>query len=131
MGGFSDYWEEKIFNHVFGKSIYTPPTIYIGLSTEDPTDDGSALAEPNGNAYTRVQTSASDWNIASGGSLDNASEIAFPMATGSWGTITYFGLFDNATGGNMLLSGPLSTPRAIGVGEITKFMAGDLVLNLD
>lgn len=131
MSGFSDYWEEKIFNHIFGKSIYTPPVIYIGLSTEDPTDDGSALAEPDGNAYTRVQTSASDWNVASDGSLDNASEIAFPMATGNWGTITHFALFDAATGGNMLVTGPLSTPIAIGVGEIVKFAAGNLVLNLD
>ena len=60
MGGFSDYWENKILDHIFGKGSYTPPTIYVGLSTADPTDDGSGLAEPSGNGYARKQTSASD-----------------------------------------------------------------------
>jgi hypothetical protein len=75
MGGFSDYWENKILDHIFGKGNYTPPTIYVGLSTTDPTDDGSGLTEPSGNGYTRVQTFASDWNAASNSTLDNSSDI--------------------------------------------------------
>ena len=93
MGGFSDYWENKILDHIFGKGSHTPPTIYVGLSTADPTDDGSGLAEPSGNGYARVQTSASNWNTASNGSLDNAGDITFAQATGSWGMITHFALF--------------------------------------
>ncbi|HCO92985.1 MAG TPA: hypothetical protein DIU00_03390 [Phycisphaerales bacterium] len=131
MGGFSDYWENKILDHIFGKGSYTPPVIYVALSTADPTDDGSGFAEPSGNAYARVQTSASDWNAASGGSLDNAGDITFGQATGSWGTITHFALFDAVTGGNMLAHGALSQPKAIGGSDTAKFEAGDLDISLD
>ena len=131
MGGFSEYWENKILDHIFGKGSYTPPTIYVGLSTADPTDDGSGLAEPSGNAYARVQTSASDWNVASNGSLDNASDIAFAQATGNWGTITHFALFDATTAGNMLAHGALSQSKAIGESDTARFEAGDLDISLD
>jgi hypothetical protein len=131
MGSFADYWENEILDHIFGKGSYTPPTIYVGLSTADPTDDGSGLAEPTGNAYTRVSTLATDWNVASGGALDNANDITFSEATGSWGTITHFALFDAATGGNMLAHGALSASKAIGSGDVAKFAAGDLDVSLD
>ena len=131
MGSFSDYWENIILDHIFGKGSYTPPTIYAGLSTADPTDDGSGLAEPSGNAYTRVQTSACDWNAASNGSLENAGEITFDQATGSWGTITHFALFDAATAGNMLAHGALSQSKAIGNSDTARFETGDLDISLD
>lgn len=131
MGGFSNYWEDKILNHIFDKDHYTPPTIYVALSTADPLDDASGFAEPTGNAYARVETSASDWNTASGGFLDNANNIIFPKATGSWGTITHFALFDAATGGNMLAHGALSQPKAIDSSYTAIFDPGDLNINLD
>jgi hypothetical protein len=130
MGGFSDYWENKILDHIFGKGSYTPPTIYVGLSTADPSDDGSGLAEPSGNAYARAQTSACDWNAASSGSLDNAGNITFTQATGNWGTITHFALFDAATAGNMLTYGALSESKAIGESDTARFEAGDLDISL-
>jgi hypothetical protein len=131
MGGFSDYWEKKILDHIFGKGGYTPPTIYVGLSTADPTDSDSGLTEPSGNGYARVQTSASDWNAASNGSLDNADNITFAQATGNWGTITHFALFDAATAGNMLVYGALSQPKSINESDTAKFEAGDLDISLD
>lgn len=131
MGSFSDYWENKVLDYIFGKAGLTPPPIFVGLSTSYPTDDGSALAEPSGNNYARVQTSACDWNVASGGSLSNTSEIIFTMATGNWGTMTYFVLFDAAAGGNMLVYGSLGESKTIGSGDITKFAAGDLEIIID
>jgi len=131
MGSFSDHWENEILDHVFSKGSYTPPTIYVGLSTADPLDNGSGLAEPSGNGYTRVQTSGASWTTASGGSLSNASDITFPQATGSWGTITHFALFDAASAGNMLAHGALSQSKTITSGDTAKFAAGDLDVTLD
>jgi len=131
MGGFSDYWENKILDHIFGKGSYTPPTIYVGLSAADPTDTGSGLAEPSGNGYARVQTSASDWNVASNSSLDNAGNITFSQAAGNWGTITHFALFDAATVGNMLAHGALSQSKSISESDTAKFETGDLQISLD
>jgi hypothetical protein len=131
MGSFSDYWENEILDHIFGKGSYSPPTIYVALSTADPTDDGSGIAEPSGNGYARVQTQASDWNAASAGSLYNANDIMFPEATGNWGTISHFALFDAASGGNMLAHGALSESKSVGAGDTAKFAAGDLDVSLD
>jgi hypothetical protein len=92
----SDYTENKILDHLTGKTSFTKPTTYVGLSTADPTDDASGLAEPSGNGYARVETSGSDWDAAASGATANAAEITFPEATGSWGTVTHFALFDAA-----------------------------------
>ena len=131
MGSFADFWENEVLDHLFGKGSYTPPTIYVGLSTADPTDDASGLAEPSGNSYARVATSGADWNTASGGTIDNANEISFPQASGSWGTLTHFALFDAASSGNMLAHGSLNVSKSISSGDTAKFPAGDLNVSLD
>lgn len=131
MGSFSDYWENEILDHLFGNGSYTPPTIYLALSTADPGDDGTGLSEPSGNGYARAVTAASDWNAASGGALDNANVIEFPEATGAWGTITHFALLDAASGGNLLAHGALSQSKTIASGDTARFAAGDLEINLD
>ena len=131
MGSFADYWENEILDHLFGKGSYTPPTIYVGLSTANPADDASGLAEPSENSYERVATAGTDWNVASGGTIDNANEISFPEASGSWGTLTHFALFDAASGGNMLAHGSLVVSKSISSGDTIKFAAGDLDISLD
>jgi hypothetical protein len=131
MGSFADHWENEILDHLFGKGSYTPPTIHVGLSTADPGDSGTGLSEPSGDGYARVSTAAADWNSASGGSLDNANVIEFPQATGSWGTITHFALFDASTGGNMLAHGSLTQSKMIASGDTARFAAGDLDVSLD
>ena len=126
MGSFSDYLEGELLDHVFGKGSFTPPTIYVAVSTADPLDSGSGLAEPSGNGYARVQTTEADWDAASGGAIDNANAITFNEATGSWGTITHFALMDAASGGNLLLHGALGTSKTVSTGDTVKFAAGDL-----
>ena len=133
MGSFSNYWENEILDHVFGKGAYTPPTIYVGLCSADPTDagTGSACNELSGNGYARVATAASDWDAAAGGALDNATSIAFPTATGTWTAATHFALFDAATEGNLLAHGSLSQSKTVQIGDTASFAAGDLDVSLD
>ena len=131
MGSFSDHLENELLDHVFGNGSYTPPTIYVALSTANPLDDGSGLAEPSGNGYSRVQTAAPDWSTASSGSIDNAASIEFSEATGSWGTVTHFALMDAASGGNMLVHGALSVSKSIDGGDTTEFAVGDMQVSLD
>jgi len=131
MGSFSNYWENELLDHLFGKGSYTSPTVYVGLSTADPGDDGAGLSEPSGNGYARVQTAPADWNSASAGSLANANLIEFNEATGPWGTATYFALFDSASAGNMLAHGVLTQAKTITTGDTARFTAGDLNITLD
>lgn len=132
MGSFANFWEDEILDHLFMKGSYTMPTnLWIGLSTVDPTDDASGLAEPVGGSYARVSTAGADWNTSSGGATANAGDITFPEATASWGTITHFAIFDAVTAGNMVAHGSLSVSKAIGSGDTAKFAAGDLDVTLD
>lgn len=129
-GSASDYLEDKVLDHVTGKTAYTKPTCYIGVSTADPLDDGSGLAEPVGNGYARVTTAGGDWDAASGGAVANAAAITFPQASGSWGTITHFAGFDAASAGNMLFHGDLAASKAVGSGDTLSFAIGDLDLTM-
>ena len=131
MGSFSDYWENEVLDHLFGKGTYPPPTIYVGISTADPGDSGAGLTEPSGGGYARRQTMSADWNAAADGLLDNANTITFNVATGDWGTVTHFGLFDAATAGNMLVHGALAQAKVIANGDTLQFVAGDLHVTLD
>src|SRR4030042_476256 len=126
MGSFSDYWENEILDHAFGKDDYTPPTIYVGLSTTDPGDDGAGLSEPSGNGYARVQTTEADWNGAAGGLVDNVNALELGPATGDWGTVTHFALFDSAAGGHLLAHGALGQAKTFGNGDPARIPGGDL-----
>lgn len=134
MGSFSNYLELKILDHITGKAAYSMPTVYVALSTADPLDTGLGIAEPVGNNYARKATSASDWNSAASGSISNSSDIAFNEASGDWGEITHFALFDNLTSGNMLAHGELTVHKTVLSGDTPKFSGGApgaLVINLD
>jgi hypothetical protein len=128
MGSFSDHWEGEILDHLFDIGAYSAPSFYVALSTADPTDDGSGIAEPVGNAYARKLHAA--W-ARSGSTVDNTGVVEFAEATGSWGTVTHFALFDALSGGNMLGHGTLDTSRAIGNGDTPRFADGELDVTLD
>lgn len=129
-GSFSDYAEDKILELLVGKTAFATPTVWVALSTADPTDDGSGIAEPSGDAYGRVDSTGL-WGTASGGSLANSGAITFPAATpGAWGAITHFALFDDETAGNMLAHGELTTPKTVGIGDVASFGVGALTITL-
>ena len=135
-GSMSDYLELKVLDHVTGKTAYSMPTVYVVLCTADPTDAGTGAScneVPHSGSYERVATAGSDWNAAAGGSASNATVLQFPTATGSWGTATYFALFDSGTygAGNMLWHGSVTTPKTVSTNDAPQFAAGSLVLSQD
>jgi len=138
MGSFGDYAENKILDHITGKTSFTKPTAFIGLSTADPADDGSGLAEPTipTGGYARIETEGADWDAAAAGAVANAAALAFPISTDAWSTgetpLTHFAIFDAASGGNMLAHGALDTPRTVDAAGITlSFAIGELDITLD
>ena len=127
MGSFAAYAKNKIVDHFTGKAAWTMPTVYVALFVGDPEGAGT---EVSGNGYARKQTAAADWNTASGGATSNAQALAFPQATGSWGTVDYFALYDAASGGNRTGSGLLSQSKTIGSGDTASFAVGELDVSL-
>jgi len=129
-GGVGDILANAILDHIFGTVAYdTTADLYVALSTANPTDDASGMAEPVGGNYARKSHNA--WDAAASGASENTGAITFNQASASWGTVTYFAIFDDLTGGNMLLYGALDTPRAIGQQDTPSFADGALDITLD
>jgi hypothetical protein len=119
-----------MLDHMLGKTSWTMPSIWVGLYTAAPSDTGGGT-EVTGGSYVRKSTAGADWNAAASGSTSNANAITFVTATGSWGTITHFGLFDASSGGNLIRWASLTTSKTIGSGDVASFPAGNLVCQQD
>lgn len=106
-----------------------PPAIYISLHTADPGETGSFANEVSGSGYTRAQVLFA--SSAGTGETQNSNLVTFPTSTGSWGTITHFGLCDALTGGTMLMFGIAGVSTVVGSGFSYTVAAGALTLRFD
>jgi hypothetical protein len=119
----SDYLENEILDHILGTGAYTmPATVYVGLSTGSFNDDNSGT-ELTGNNYARE---AITFGAAASGTASNSAAVEFNAATGSWGTVSHFGLFDAVSSGNLLIHGALTASKVIETGDILKIAIGDM-----
>jgi len=123
MGSISDYLENELLDHICN-AAYTPAsTVYLALSTADPTDSGGGLAEPSGNGYARKAIS---FDAASSRLINQTSTVTFDEATGSWGTITHYAIMDALSSGNMLAHGQLSASKQVVSGNTPSVAAGQV-----
>lgn len=125
MAAMSNYLENALVNAVLRNTAFTSPsTVYVGLFTSDPTDAGSGT-EVSGNGYARQ---SSTFAAPSNGASSTSATIEFPQATGSWGTVAYFGIFDASTSGNLLIHGALTTSKTIDNGDVFRIASGNLTV---
>ena len=135
-GSKSDYLEAKLLDHVLGNTAYTAPsTVYIALFTADPTDSGGGTEVSTG-SYARavVTNNTTNWPNASGtspSSKSNGTSFTFPTASGAWGTVTSYAIFDAATVGNMLYWGTLTISKTVASGDTASFANGTLTVTED
>lgn len=132
MSAASDYLENKILDHIVGGGDYTrPANLYFAFFTVAPTDAGGGT-EVSGNGYARVAMTNNSTNFpaASGGSKTNGVAIVFPTATGNWGTITHYGVFDAASGGNLLFHGALSASKLVENGDTPSYPVSSMTFTV-
>lgn len=123
----SNYLENALINATLRNTSYTTPsTVYVGLYTSDPTDANTGT-EVSGGSYARK---AATFGAPSNGASTISSAIEFDQATGSWGTVTHFGILDAATSGNLLYHGALTASKAIDTGDVFKFATSALTVTL-
>lgn len=133
--GISDYFEDKVIGYLFGSRAYSlPATYYVGLwtATLSDTSTGSTAGEVSGGAYARqsVTNNSSNFSVPSAGATSNSNLIAFPMATASWGTVTYVALLDASTLGNIIAWASLTTPVTVAQYDTVLFQPGDLSISI-
>ena len=128
MSAMSDYLELKFLDHFTGTASTTAPSaVYLGLSTGSLADDASGT-ELSGNNYTRK---AITFASASGGSIASNSAVEFNSSTGSWGTVSHWGIWDASSSGNLLFHGAFTASKAIATGDILKVASGSLTISAD
>jgi hypothetical protein len=66
------------------------------------------------------------------GTTSNNGAIAFPVPSATWGNVYYVGVFDAATGGNLLAYSPLTTMRTVSNGDpAPSFAVGAFTFQID
>jgi hypothetical protein len=127
MAAMSNYLENALINATLRNTTYTSPsTVYVGLFLTDPTDAGSGT-EVSGGSYARK---AMTFGAPSNGASVNSAAVEFDQATGDWGTIPFFAIFDALTSGNMLYHGALTASKTIETGDVFKFATSSVSVTL-
>lgn len=132
MGTFSDYTEGAWLNHILEGTAFTvPTTVALALHTADPGDTGANECA-NANNYARKSCKASFGTAAATRIISNDADIVMNQASGSWGTASYWSLWDNATygAGNCLCAGAITTPKAIGANQTPKILIGEIDISI-
>jgi len=128
MAEMSNYLENALLEATLRSTTFTAVTTpYISLHTADPLDDASGT-EVSGGSYARKSAT---FDAASGGVTQNSAAVEFDQATGNWGTITHFGIWDAVTTGNMLYHSAFDASKTIETGDILKIDTGSLTVTLD
>lgn len=124
------YFLNLVSGNVYGtkKTPAIPDQYYIGLSSTAPSADGLNVTEPASGGYQRVQLTGLSEPTA--GVVTNPTSISFPESTQSWGTVSYFVIFDAATEGNLLMYGELEEARTVEAATIMTLRANSLTLSV-
>jgi len=131
-GRIADTYANNMLDMVFSKAANTmPATLYYGLSSTLPTNTGTNVTEPSGGSYARVAVTnnATNFPAASGRAKSNGTVIVFPTATGNWGDMTHFVVYDASTAGNFVGWGALTGTTTINTNTQASFGVGALTIN--
>ena len=128
MSNLSDFAEQATIDHVLLSTAYAPnSTVYLGLSTVDPLDDGTGITEPVGNGYVRQEIS---FRSPVGRTITQNGDVTFPEATGAWGVILFYCIFDAEVGGNFLGYAALTNSKDVIAGSVVIIIDSDTVISI-
>jgi len=121
VGGCSGFLCRRLLDLAFGSVAYAKPRIFGSYFTTAPNYiTGIGGVEPTGGSYTRIETvngaSISTGSEQSFASFPVASPMLFANPTANQGTVIAGGIFDAASGGNLLCGGNFANSRILSVG---------------
>ncbi|WP_159953051.1 hypothetical protein [Rhizobium sp. 18065] len=120
-----------------GVAVTAPTRVYVSLHTGDPGDTGvnevTLVAWP---AYTRLDAAlagaiATGFSAASGKATANLKELLYAANNGaSQVVVTHFGIWDAATGGNLLFYDDLTGAKTYFPSDEGVIHAGSLAVGV-
>ena len=135
---FSQYFATQVLSWVKGAPFPTAlSNVYISLHSSDPGDAGA-----NGDVTSTITSSANRTQIssaalsavvgASGGGFEVTNTGVVQLTTSANNTspitVTHFGVWDAASGGNFLASGALTSSVDVEVGDTVQFNIGAMAV---
>lgn len=131
MSGFSNYLQNAVLNYLKGTAMPTAPaSVFVALFNGDPTDAGTGGTEVTTTIRTAGRVAATFGAITGNTSMANSALVDFGNAAGA-ASLTHFGLFSAASGGNLLFSGPLTVPMPVVATNPVNFPVGSLTVGVD
>ena len=133
----SGLWSTNLKNAILNdlyRSIPLPiyPSLYVASYTSAPTATAGGT-EPSGGGYVRqpLATNGTSFSPPASGEVRSSVPARFPLATAIQGTQSHWGLHTEQSGGQFVLGGTLTPPKAIAVGDQLELGAGDIRISLD
>ena len=133
MGKLSIVAENLWLDHILKVAVFTPTgDIYLALSTADFTEDGSGAAEPVAMNYSRTDLATPFGEVAGtvARQIKNDALITCPTASGDWGTITHWAIFDHITAGRLLAYGAFDVGKSVTNGQTPKVAIDEIVISV-
>ena len=133
------YFKNIVAGNVLGykKSPALPATVYMGLSSSAPKEDGSGVTEPSTSAtgYARVALTSSILGDPVDGVVTNKADITFPESLTDWfpsaTPATHYVLFDGTgANANLLIYGTLAKSRIIQSETQARWPANSLTIEV-
>lgn len=129
-GNLSDYAEKAALDWLLlGATPTRPSAIYLGLFNVTPSDTGGGT-EVVGGGYTR-QAATFAATTSGTGQTSNTNTVTFTANGANWGAVVGLGLYDAASGGNLLFYGPLLVSKTISDTDSFTVPPGNLTISLD
>lgn len=133
MGATNDL-ENYALNAIFAKVTFPAiSALWLGLFRESPGETGLLTSEvSNTGNYSRV-TLHTLMSSSSVGAIANATDIIFPVASSTWGTVSWLAVVDTSTyaQGRIYLYQSLVNPVHISLGETFRMNPSNLVFTCD
>jgi hypothetical protein len=125
----SNWLEDQLLAATLTGATFTGnATVYAALYSTAPSDS-SAGTELTGSSYARV---AAAFTVDTGNSrATNSSAVTFGPASANWLPVVATGIFDAATGGNLLYFGSSSPIQTVLSGNSLTYPTGNLVVTMD
>lgn len=123
----TNYLENAILNAMRGVTFGSPTNVYIGLFLSNPTENGTAGTEISYADYVRQKIVFSEPALNGNNMyIHNTEQIYFPKCTQNAGTVTYIGILDSVSGGNMLAYGKLTEDLIVKEGDAPVLLIGEV-----
>ena len=105
-------------------------TYYLALFLTDPTASGTGT-EASGGGYARKVISFDAPSLVAGKQqVKNTDAVDYGVITADIGTVSYWGIFDSQTGGNLLWFGSFARGKNVLNGDAITVNAGAIVCNI-